>query len=76
MTCATSKKARQFAIGLFLALSAQTTQAATTAYWRHEEGTTGALIAPGPGSVLDSSGNGNHMRTFDPAFTSGLILRR
>lgn len=45
-------------------------QAATAAYWRHEEGTDGALIASGPGSVLDSSGNGNPMQTFDPTFTS------
>jgi hypothetical protein len=44
--------------------------AATSAYWRHEEGTAGALIPAGPGTVLDSSGNGNHMRTFNPAFTS------
>jgi hypothetical protein len=44
--------------------------AATSAYWRHEEGAAGGLIAAGPDSVLDSSGNGHHMRTFDPAFTS------
>ncbi len=49
---------------------AQASQAATSAYWRHEEGSDGALIAAGPGSVLDSSGNGNHMQTFDPTFTS------
>jgi hypothetical protein len=42
----------------------------TEAHWRHEEGTAGALIPAGPGTVLDSSGNGNHMRTFNPAFTS------
>ena len=42
----------------------------TTAYWRHEEGPAGGLIAAGPDTVLDDSGNGNHMRTFDPAFTS------
>ena len=49
---------------------AEASQAATSAYWRHEEGTGGGVIAAGPGAVLDSSGNGNHMRTFDPAFTS------
>jgi hypothetical protein len=43
---------------------------ATMAYWRHEEGPNGALIPAGPDTVLDSSGNGNHMQTFDPAFTS------
>jgi hypothetical protein len=43
--------------------------AATSAYWRHEEGTSGGLIPAGAGTVLDSSGN-NHMRTFNPAFTS------
>ncbi|MCA9237071.1 MAG: LamG domain-containing protein [Planctomycetales bacterium] len=42
----------------------------TTAYWRHEEGPAGGLIAAGPDTVLDDSGNGNNMRTFDPAFTS------
>jgi hypothetical protein len=45
-------------------------QAADVAYWRHEEGTSGGLIPAGPDTVLDSSGNGNNMRTFDPAFTS------
>lgn len=43
---------------------------ATSAYWRHEEGPNGGLIPAGAGTVLDSSGNANHMRTFDPAFTS------
>jgi hypothetical protein len=28
------------------------------------------LIPAGPDTVLDSSGNGNHMQTFNPAFTS------
>jgi hypothetical protein len=45
-------------------------RAATEAYWRHEQGPNGALIPAGPDSVLDSSGNGNNMRTFDPTFTS------
>ncbi len=44
--------------------------AATSAYWRHEEGANGALIAAGADTVLDSSGNGSHMQTFNPAFTS------
>jgi len=42
--------------------------AATTAYWRHEEGPVGSLIPDGPDTVLDSSGNGNHMQTFSSAF--------
>ncbi len=41
-----------------------------SAYWRHEEGTPGANVAAGPDSVLDSSGNDNHMETFNPAFTA------
>jgi hypothetical protein len=49
---------------------AEASQAATSAYWRHEEGSSGGVIAAGPGSVLDSSGNSNHMQTFDPTFTS------
>jgi hypothetical protein len=45
--------------------------AATSAYWRHEEGpAAGALIPAGANTVLDSSGNGNHMQTFNPTFTS------
>lgn len=42
----------------------------TAAYWRHEEGSAGELIPAGDDTVLDSSGNENHMRTFDPSFTS------
>lgn len=45
-------------------------RADTAAYWRHEEGLVGTLVPAGPGTVLDSSGHNNHMRTFDPAFTS------
>jgi len=44
-------------------------EAATSAYWRHE-GTPGTLIPAGNDTVADSSGNGNHMQTFDPSFTS------
>jgi hypothetical protein len=51
-------------------VAANVASAATTAYWRHEEGASGGLIAAGPDTVLDSSGTGDHMRTFDPAFTS------
>jgi hypothetical protein len=51
-------------------VAANVASAATTAYWRHEEGVSGGLIAAGPDTVLDSSGTGDHMRTFDPAFTS------
>ena len=42
----------------------------TVAYWRHEEGTDGGLIPAGFDTVIDSSGNFNDMRTFDPTFTS------
>jgi hypothetical protein len=45
-------------------------QAAPVAYWRHEEGTNGGLIAAGNDTVVDSTGSGNHMQTFDPTFTS------
>jgi hypothetical protein len=48
-------------------------QAAPVAYWRHEEGAPGALIPDGPDTVLDATGNGNHMQTFASAnapFTS------
>jgi hypothetical protein len=45
-------------------------QVGTVAYWRHEEGTNGGFIAPGFDTVIDSSGNFNDMRTFDPVFTS------
>jgi len=39
--------------------------AATAAYWRHEEATpVGTIIPDGPDTILDSSGNGNHMQTF------------
>jgi GH43 family beta-xylosidase len=43
---------------------------ATVAYWRHEEGPSGGLIATGNDTLLDAAGNGNHMETFDPSFTS------
>jgi hypothetical protein len=43
--------------------------AATAAYWRHEEGPSGQIIPDGLDTVLDSSGNGNHMQTFSSAAT-------
>ncbi len=52
------------------AATAASVQAATSAYWRHEEGTNGSLIPAGPDTVLDSSGTNSHMQTFDPTFTS------
>jgi hypothetical protein len=55
---------------VWVAAGTTAAQAATSAYWRHEGGADGALIPPGPDTVLDSSGNGNHMQTFDPSFTS------
>lgn len=42
---------------------------ATTAYWRHENGTAGTLVAAGANAVVDASGHGNHMRTFNPTST-------
>lgn len=35
------------------------------AYWRHEEGPLGGTVPPVDNIVLDSSGYGNHMRTFN-----------
>jgi hypothetical protein len=55
---------------VFAVSAATEALAGTAAYWRHEELPSGSFILPGPDSVLDSSGNGNHMRTFDPTFTS------
>jgi hypothetical protein len=61
-------------LGLTLAAAALVSPVAalaqTSAYWRHEEGTHGALIPAGPDTVQDSSGTGSHMQTFNPAFTS------
>lgn len=38
----------------------------TLAWWRHEEGVAGGFVDPNdPNAVIDSSGSGNHMRTFD-----------
>jgi hypothetical protein len=57
-------------VALWGATAVTAAQAATSAYWRHEEGTAGALIPAGADTVVDSSGNGNAMQTFDPSFTS------
>jgi hypothetical protein len=60
-------------VSLFLiaaCFGTSTANAGTAAYWRYEEGVVGGLIPAGPDTVLDSSGNGNHMQTFNPAFTS------
>src|SRR5829696_3698790 len=59
-----------FAALAVIQLAPQDLFAATTAYWRHEEGSPGSLIPAGFDTVVDSSGNFNDMRTFDPAFTS------
>jgi hypothetical protein len=69
-----SEKLMKRLFGLAVAVAALASpvaaQSTTSAYWRHEEGTNGGLIAAGPDTVLDSSGNGSHMQTFNPAFTS------
>lgn len=77
MRCATERlreatNVRWLAAALLLnvlSLAVESAQA-DTAYWRHEEGTAGANVAAGPDTVFDSSGNGNHMQTFNPAFTA------
>jgi hypothetical protein len=61
---------RTYLIAACLALYSIAAQAVPIAYWRHEEGAPGTLIPAGPNTVLDSSGNANHMQTFNPAFTS------
>lgn len=63
-------KHRSYLSILSLLVVAAAAQADPVAYWRHEEGSPGSLIPAGPDTVLDSTGNGNHMQTFNPAFTS------
>ena len=46
------------------AISALPAGAAEVAYWRHEEGVAGQHVAQGANTVLDASGNGNHMQVF------------
>jgi hypothetical protein len=45
-------------------------QLGIVAYWRHEEGADGGFIPAGLETIVDSSGNFNEMRTFDPTYTS------
>ncbi len=60
-------------IGILLAATAALAPAVafaeTAAYWRHEEGPAGSLVPDGPNTVMDSSGQGNHMQTFSSGFT-------
>lgn len=49
---------------LVISLACTDAFASTSAYWRHEEGIAGSFVPAGPDTVLDSSGNGNHMQTF------------
>lgn len=58
-----------FAIIALAFLVSPQVDAATQAYWRHEEGPAGALVPDGFDTVLDSSGNGNHMVTFSSGFS-------
>ncbi|HEX6960806.1 MAG TPA: LamG-like jellyroll fold domain-containing protein [Lacipirellula sp.] len=58
-----------FAVVALICFAPQQVDAATQAYWRHEEGPAGALVPDGFDTVLDSSGNGNHMVTFSSGFT-------
>jgi hypothetical protein len=67
---ATTTIALAFLAMLFLSADLLAQQLGTVAYWRHEEGTDGGLIPAGFDTVIDSSGNFNDMRTFDPTFTS------
>jgi hypothetical protein len=67
------QKRQSWWIGFCLLASSALVQAAPVAYWRHEEGAPGTLIPDGPNTVLDATGNGNHMQTFASAnapFTS------
>jgi GH43 family beta-xylosidase len=43
---------------------------ATVAYWRHEEGANGGVVGSNANAVQDSSGQGNHMRTYLSGSTS------
>jgi hypothetical protein len=64
---------RRFVLRLFTcgaALLPSMAYGATAAYWRFEEGPAGSVLPAGNDTVLDASGNGNHLRTFDPVFTS------
>jgi hypothetical protein len=56
------------ALALLVTLACTEVIAATSAYWRHEEGPLGSIVPDGPATVLDSTGNGNNMETFSSAF--------
>ena len=60
---------RQISVAIVLVaiLAPANLWAATAAYWRHEDGPSGQIVPDGLDTVLDSSGNGNHMRTFSSA---------
>ena len=60
--------------------SADSASASTVAHWRFQEGPLGANVPAGSGgeaefdnTVLDSSGNGNHLRTW-AGFSSPLYV--
>src|SRR5215212_8356433 len=61
---------RVLIVSLCLAGWGITAHASPVAYWRHEEGPAGSNVPAGPDNVLDDTGNGNHMQTFDPNFTA------
>jgi hypothetical protein len=55
------------AISLVAVLHSANVWGATAAYYRHEEGVSGQIVPDGLDTVIDSSGNGNHMQTFSSA---------
>ena len=55
------------AILVVVGFAPQGVSAATAAYWRHEEGPSGQIVPDGLDTVLDSSGNEQHMQTFSSA---------
>jgi hypothetical protein len=57
-------------IAVSTALLPSLASGATAAYWRFNEGPAGSVLPAGNDTVLDSSGFSNHLRTFDPVFTS------
>jgi hypothetical protein len=68
-SCQVWRFSRQVSVAIvLLALLAPTNLwAVTAAYWRHEDGPSGQIVPDGLDTVLDSSGNGNHMQTFSSA---------
>lgn len=57
-------------VSILVASLAIPVSAGVTAYWRHEEGPAGSTVPVGQNTVLDSSGNGNFMVTFNE-YTGG-----